>query len=90
VARVSVSDRGPGLSPFDQEHVWERFYQAVDVRAQSGLGMGLGLGLYVCRMIIEQHDGHVGVESAMGNGSTFWFTLPLATMDATKDATGDA
>lgn len=82
VARVSVSDRGPGLSPFDQEHVWERFYQAADVRDQSGVGMGLGLGLYVCHMIIEQHDGHVGVESAMGKGSTFWFTLPLATRDA--------
>ena len=38
---------------------------------------GLGLGLYICRTIIERHQGQLGVESAPGQGSTFWFTLPL-------------
>ena len=41
--------------------------------------VGLGLGLHICRTIIEQHQGQVGVQSAPGQGSTFWFSLPLAT-----------
>ena len=78
-ARVSVSDRGPGLSPINQERVWERFYQVEDVARQTGAGDSLGLGLYICRMIVEQHGGRVGVDSLAGSGSTFWFTLPLFT-----------
>lgn len=77
-ALVSVSDEGPGLSPHEQEHIWERFYRVEGIEIQSGSGSGLGLGLYICRTIIEQHHGHVGVESLPGKGSTFWFTLPLA------------
>lgn len=77
-ARVAVRDWGPGLGPWEQEHIWERFYRARDVKVQTGFDTGLGLGLYICRMIIESHGGRVGVESAQGTGSTFWFTLPLA------------
>ena len=44
---------------------------------QSGSGTSLGLGLHVCKAIVEQHHGHVGLDSAPGRGSTFWFTLPL-------------
>jgi len=43
-----------------------------------GPGRGLGLGLAIAKTIIEQHQGQVGVESAPGRGSTFWFSLPLA------------
>ncbi len=76
-ARVSVRDQGPGLTPEQQQRVWERFYQ-VAAPGHQGPDGGLGLGLAIARAIVEQHHGQVGVESAPGRGSTFWFTLPLA------------
>jgi len=78
MARVSVHDEGPGLSPTEQQAIWERFYQVERITARGGYGAGLGLGLHICRTIIEQHQGQVGVQSAPGEGATFWFTLPLA------------
>ncbi len=75
--RVWVRDRGPGLSPEQQRRIWERFYQAAGMKAQSDADRGLGLGLHICRALIQQHNGEVGVESTPGYGSTFWFTLPL-------------
>lgn len=77
-ARVWVRDQGPGLSPEQQQSLWERFYRAPGVKVQSGSGVGLGLGLYISRTIIERHLGQVGVQSVPGKGATFWFTLPLA------------
>lgn len=77
-ARVWVRDEGPGLPAEEQERIWDRFHQARGIEVQSGSGVGLGLGLYICRSIIEQHQGHVGVQSTSGAGSTFWFTVPLA------------
>jgi signal transduction histidine kinase len=77
-ARVWVSDQGPGLSPAEQEHLWQHFYRVPGVEVQSGSGIGLGLGLYISKTIIDQHQGQVGVQSTLGKGSTFWFTLPLA------------
>jgi signal transduction histidine kinase len=76
-ARVWVRDQGPGLPAEEQARIWECFHQVQGIKAQSGSGAGLGLGLYICRIIIERHQGRVGVESAPGQGSTFWFTLPL-------------
>ena len=78
MARVSVRDEGPGLSAEEQQSIWERFYQVERIKVQSGSAGGLGLGLHICRTIIEQHQGQVGVQSAPGGGSNFWFTLPLA------------
>jgi signal transduction histidine kinase len=74
--RIAVRDRGVGLDEEEQARVWERFYRAPGVEVQSGSGTGLGLGLYICQTIIQEHGGRVGVESAKGQGSTFWLTLP--------------
>lgn len=78
MAHVLVRDQGPGLPSTEHERVWERFYRARGVEVQSGSGGGLGVGLYICRTIIERHGGQVGVDSQPGEGSTFWFTIPLA------------
>jgi signal transduction histidine kinase len=75
--RVAVRDQGPGLTPEQQQRVWEQFYQ-VAAPGHQGPERGLGLGLAIAKAIIEQHHGQVGVESAPGQGATFWFTLPLA------------
>jgi len=77
-ARVWVRDQGPGLPAEEQARIWECFHRVPGIKVQSGNSVGLGLGLYICRIIIERHQGQVGVESASGHGSTFWFTLPLA------------
>jgi len=77
MARISVRDEGPGLSAEEQQYIWERFHQVERIKVQSGSSGGLGLGLHICRTIIEGHQGQVGVQSAPGEGSIFWFTLPL-------------
>lgn len=76
-ARVAVSDQGIGIPDSEQEAIWNRFYRVAGVEHQSGSQVGLGLGLYISRDIIARHGGRVGVRSAPGEGSTFWFTLPL-------------
>lgn len=76
--RVTVSDQGSGLTPDEQQRIWERFYRAKDVRVLSGHSIGLGLGLHICKTIVEEHGGSVGLQSTPGQGSRFWFTLPLA------------
>ncbi|HLX40470.1 MAG TPA: PAS domain-containing sensor histidine kinase [Ktedonobacteraceae bacterium] len=76
-ARVTVRDNGPGLSTIEQERIWQRFYQSHEIEVQNGTDGGLGLGLHICRTIIEYHHGQIGVNSTPGQGSSFWFTLPL-------------
>jgi PAS domain S-box-containing protein len=75
-ARVYVQDKGPGLSVAQQQQIWERFYQVDTSVKQGNKREGLGLGLYIAKVLIEQHHGQVGVDSNLGEGSTFWFTLP--------------
>lgn len=78
LARVWVRDQGPGLTPEAQKEIWQRYRQMESTPIQSGdAGKGLGLGLYICQTLIRQQHGEVGVESAPGKGSTFWFTLPV-------------
>jgi len=72
-ARVSVIDGGPGLPPDEATRVFEKFRRGHAGRHRDGMG----LGLYVSRKIVEAHDGTIGVESVVGHGSRFFFTLPL-------------
>lgn len=72
-ARVSVIDTGPGILPEEMTTIFERRFRSVDT---SGLE-GCGLGLYVCKRIIEAHHGTIGVLSARGAGSCFFFDIPV-------------
>ena len=80
-ARVAVRDAGPGIAKAERARVWELFHRAPGVEARdgtAGLEGSLGLGLYISKAIVQAHGGRVGVASQVGEGSTFWFTLPLA------------
>lgn len=90
MARVTVCDMGPGLSEADMARVWERYPHIEAVRVQSGSGVSLGLGLYISKAIIERHSGEVGAESVPGQGSTFWFTLPLITVTTLAASADDS
>ncbi len=72
---VSVSDTGPGLSEGDQQRIFEEFHQ-VDASSTRKKG-GTGLGLSIAKRIVEMHGGRIWVESTLGKGSTFSFTLPV-------------
>jgi signal transduction histidine kinase len=76
-AAVSVTDTGCGIAPDDLERVFDRFFIGDDSRSRSGDGSGLGLA--ICKRIVELHDGSISVMSTVGEGSTFQFTLPIAT-----------
>jgi PAS domain S-box-containing protein len=79
---VSVQDSGPGIPAEDIPHLFQKFYR-VDSSATRTIG-GTGLGLYLCRQIIELFNGHVGVESKLGEGSNFHFTLPRISGEEAK------
>jgi signal transduction histidine kinase len=70
--RVCVADSGPGIPDKDQAHIFDKFYVVADGRGLSGLG----LGLFVAREMIELHEGHIWVESRLGEGSNFCFEVP--------------
>jgi signal transduction histidine kinase len=71
--RVSVADTGPGIAPEDHERIFEEFQQT-----ETGVGQreGTGLGLALSKRLVELHGGRIWVDSALGQGSTFVFTLP--------------
>ena len=72
---VSVADTGPGIAEDDQKKIFEEFRQ-VDGSSTRRKG-GTGLGLSISRKIVEMHGGRIWVESTPGQGSTFWFSLPV-------------
>ena len=82
---MAVTDNGLGIAPGDQEKLFTRFYR-VDSSLTAEIG-GTGLGLSIVKSIIQLHGGWVGVESELGKGSTFFFTVPLAKDIAESPAT---
>jgi signal transduction histidine kinase len=90
--RIVVADTGEGIPPDDLSHIFDRFWQADRSRARQTVGpsiprqardgassrRGSGLGLAIARHLVQAHGGEMGVESEVGQGSRFWFTLPVA------------
>jgi len=72
---IQIRDQGVGLAPDDQAKVFDRFYRVDGTLSRKT--QGTGLGLYLARQLVRAHGGDLGVESQLGKGSTFYFTLPL-------------
>jgi signal transduction histidine kinase len=69
-AQVSVTDTGPGIPGEALQKIFEPYWQVQKTRS------GMGLGLFIAKTIIESHGGTIGVDSSVGQGTTFHFTLP--------------
>ncbi len=72
--RVFVADTGPGVPPDFRDSIFDKFSQVTG--SSTDRSRTTGLGLAFCKMAVEAHGGRIGVDSELGQGSTFWFTLP--------------
>jgi signal transduction histidine kinase/CheY-like chemotaxis protein len=79
---ISITDHGLGISRADLKRLFTKFYR-VDSAMTREIG-GTGLGLSICKTIIELLGGEIGVKSAVGKGSTFWFSLPVAPVEMVR------
>lgn len=79
---IGVTDTGMGISSEDQKQLFSKFFR-VDSTLTREIG-GTGLGLSICKSVVELHGGTIGVRSKLGEGSTFWFTLPVASEDLVR------
>ncbi len=75
-AEISVKDSGIGISEEGKKRIFEKFYR--DPEAQKKEVIGSGIGLFTSKKIVEMHGGKIWFESAVGEGTTFFFTVPLA------------
>ena len=75
-ARIAVVDHGVGVPDDERERIFERFYRGSNV--QGTVETGIGLGLYICRRIVEAHDGRIWVDAAPRGGSVFSVSIPVA------------
>ncbi|GCE05746.1 sensor histidine kinase [Dictyobacter aurantiacus] len=80
VALILVHDAGLGIVTEEQKALWQHFSHKKELATQHGADMNLGTGFYLCRMLIEQHHGQVGVQSHPEQGTTFWLTLPIVAL----------
>jgi K+-sensing histidine kinase KdpD len=80
--RLSVHDAGPAIPVEEQERIWDRFHASLRMAAEQEPDEGFGLGLYLSWAFVERHHGRVGVHSDAGQGTTFWFALPIAAAPA--------
>jgi len=86
--KIAVTDHGPGVAKEDLPRLFSKFYQAEKPLTRTT--GGAGLGLYISKQIIEAHGGAMGVESVLGEGSTFYFVVPAAPPDTDPAAMQDA
>ena len=73
--RIAVSDTGEGIAPEDLPYIWSRYYRGGKPHKRAAVGSGLGLN--IVKGILDRYGLSYGVESTPGQGSTFWFEMPL-------------
>jgi signal transduction histidine kinase len=78
---ISIADQGIGMTPEQQQHLFEKFYRADTSNTAIN---GTGLGLAISKLIVELHGGYIWAESTPGEGTIFHFTVPLAAETSTE------